>query len=332
MAFRKVAAPTQDDALKEAEDHVALLHATDDGEKGGLTGIFCPREVDTVHDALGIAARWQGVTQDVDYERKLLVRALLQALPPGFVTLPEGCAALDDFDLAPVKVQPLLEALAARRRIDLATPEFRWDVKQPPPTFTWWGSKEEGQDHVPPPYGGLSRRQLEIAALEAVLLAFDETAAASEADQGLVQDRRLALRSLAANLGVGSKQKKALEAALSRREELGGGEACGACGVRRRLRVLQANFPADFETDNDFFNFQERQAALIGASLHAMLHNYARDAGFDDIEESPAAGLEALIDALFMELLSIAHPTVHGTVLRRSAGFDKGEYAACLQA
>ena len=204
MAFRKVAAPTQDDALKEAEDHVALLHATDDGEKGGLTGIFCPREVDTVHDALGIAARWQGVTQDVDYERKLLVRALLQALPPGFVTLPEGCAALDDFDLAPVKVQPLLEALAARRRIDLATPEFRWDVKQPPPTFTWWGSKEEGQDHVPPPYGGLSRRQLEIAALEAVLLAFDETAAASEADQGLVQDRRLALRSLAANLGVGS--------------------------------------------------------------------------------------------------------------------------------
>ena len=77
-------------------------------------------------------------------------------------------------------------------------------------------------------------------------------------------------------------------------------------GVRRRLRMLQQNSPSDFETDNEFFNFQEcntvcgvavccvaqyvaicgvahvlkeRQAALIGASLHAMLHNYSRHAG-----------------------------------------------------
>jgi len=53
--------------------------------------------------------------------------------------------------------------------------------------------------------------------------------------------------------------------------------------------------------------------------------------GFDDVEDSPAAGLSALVDATFMELLSIAHPTVHGPTNRRSAGFDAAAYSACAE-
>ena len=40
--------------------------------------------------------------------------------------------------------------------------------------------------------------------------------------------------------------------------------------------------------------WQERQAALLGASLHALIWNYASQ--FDDPEQSPAAGMEALVD------------------------------------
>ena len=45
---------------------------------------------------------------------------------------------------------------------------------------------------------------------------------------------------------------------------------------------------------------------------------------------SPASGMGALVDAQFMELLSIAHPTPHGTELRRSEGFAADAYRACL--
>ena len=46
---------------------------------------------------------------------------------------------------------------------------------------------------------------------------------------------------------------------------------------------------------------------------------------------SPASGMGALVDAQFMELLSIAHPTPHGTELRRSEGFAAEAYRACLE-
>ena len=40
-----------------------------------------------MHDYLGICAHWRGATQDIDFERKLLLRALLSALRGGMVVL-----------------------------------------------------------------------------------------------------------------------------------------------------------------------------------------------------------------------------------------------------
>ena len=78
----------------------------------------------------GICGHWHSATQDVDFERKLLLRELLLSLPPGAYVLPSGCASIDEMDLAPLKVQALLEALGQRQRVDLNSSAFRWDVRQ----------------------------------------------------------------------------------------------------------------------------------------------------------------------------------------------------------
>ena len=46
--------------------------------RDGLLFVFPRAQVNGVDDALGICASWHCVTQDVDFERKLLLRALLQ--------------------------------------------------------------------------------------------------------------------------------------------------------------------------------------------------------------------------------------------------------------
>ena len=60
------------------------------------------------------------------------------------------------------------------------------------------------------------------------------------------------------------------------------------------------------------------------AILHAQLRAFGAD--YADPEHNPAAGMEALVDALFMELLSIARPApdTRAAELRRSRGFALG--------
>ena len=66
-----------------------------------ILGVYRPLELPGLHDALGVVARWHTAAQDVEFERLLLLRALLTALPPSVYTLPHACSTLDELDLAP---------------------------------------------------------------------------------------------------------------------------------------------------------------------------------------------------------------------------------------
>ena len=68
-----------------------------------ILGVYRPLELPGLHDALGVVARWHTAAQDVEFERLLLLRALLTALPPSVYTLPHACSTLDELDLAPIK-------------------------------------------------------------------------------------------------------------------------------------------------------------------------------------------------------------------------------------
>ena len=149
-------------------------------------------------EALGIAAHWHAATQDVDFERKLLLRALLSSLPSGVLVLPNGCASLDEIDLSPLKVQTLLDALRQRQTCDLSSAAFRWDARQPPPTLA-------GLTHLP--FAGLTKRQLDVAAYEALLLSVGAATSARNASSSTV-------RVVAAQLGIGSRQHRKLESAM----------------------------------------------------------------------------------------------------------------------
>ena len=187
-----------EDAEHDAQHAGALaaeLYGADREAASLNLGVYRPLELPGLHDALGVVARWHTAAQDVDFERRLLLRALLTALPPSVYSLPPACSTLDDLDLAPIKVQPLIEALTARRRVDLGDAEFRWDESQgaaglAPPGGPW------GADGgaAAPAFGGLSKRQLELAAFETLLQALGasrappveaqlEAAAAEEEEQ-----------------------------------------------------------------------------------------------------------------------------------------------------
>ena len=280
----------------------------------------------------GVVVRWQTSVQDVDFERRLLLRALLTALPPSVYTLPQACPTLDDLDLASVKVQPLLEALTVRRRIDLGDTEFCWDGAQAmaglaPPPGPWGGA-----DGGTPAFGGLSKQQLELAAFESLLLAFGASRALQvELEAAAAEEEHAALvRGVAARLGISGRQHRQILAALRRAEEPGE-TAAQRCSLPYRLRMLRDNLPADFDSDLAFFEWQERQAALIGCALHARL--WAFDASSSVPDQNPTAGMGARVDALFTELLSIARPAPYTRTLelRRSQGFALGPYGACLQ-
>ena len=137
-----------EDAEHDAQHAGALaaeLYAADREAASLNLGVYRPLELPGLHDALGVVARWHTAAQDVDFERRLLLRALLTALPPSAYSLPPACSTLDDLDLAPIKVQPLIEALTARRRVDLGDPEFRWDESHgaaglAPPSCGPWGA------------------------------------------------------------------------------------------------------------------------------------------------------------------------------------------------
>ena len=104
--------------LEEACSLASLLHPPAPEAIGGNL-LPASSDATTDYDALGICAHWHSATQDVDFERKLLLRALLTALPAGACVLPDGCSSLDELDLAPIKVQALLDALAQRQVCDL---------------------------------------------------------------------------------------------------------------------------------------------------------------------------------------------------------------------
>ena len=272
----------------------------------------------------------------MDFERKLLLRALLSSMPKDTYTLPDGCASIDDLDLAPLKVQALLAALGQRRKIDLDSNEFRWDVKQPPPKLSWGGSAEEGAlgASLSAPLSGLSKRQLRAASFEALLLALGD-----DADhEGAV------VKCVSAQLGIGWRQHKRLHEALHKREPAapapapavpaaaapldgdgeqvttgseavggaqGGGDDDGAdavvdglsaaeraareCSLRHRLELLQRLTPSDFATDIEFYEWQERQAALLGVSLHTLVAMLGEH--FDDPEQVRACCLATWVSS-----------------------------------
>lgn len=346
--------PELDDAVTLA----SLLHSSAHARRDELVGELLPRATLAMEpdEALGICAHWRDSAQDVDFERKLLLRALLSSLQPGACLLPEGCASLDELDLAPLKVQSLLKSLSARKVVDLGSNQFRWDMKQPPPRLAWGGDERESRSHSPP-WAGLSKRQLQVASYEALLLAVgDELGTSGEDDvhtaDGTADSAAETLRCIAAQLGIGSRQHRNIRVALRPATTAvppgqapaseasptqsaspapdGNDGALLRCGLRLRLRLLRTTVPADFATDNDFFEWQERQAALLGASLHAALSELADQ--FDDPECSPAFGMGALVDAQFMELLATSRPTTHASEAPRSSdGFPDAMYRACIE-
>ena len=212
-----------------------------------ILGVYRPLELPGLHDALGVVARWHTAAQDVDFERRLLLRALLTALPPSVYTLPHACSTLDDLDLAPIKVQPLIEALTARRRIDLGDAEFRWDEAQgaaglAPPVGPWGGA----DGGAAPAFGGLSKRQLELAAFETLLQALGpsrappmeaelEAEAAAEEEE---EEQAALVRAIAARLGISGREHRRMLAAL-RRAGVPGETAAQRCSLPCRLRALQ---------------------------------------------------------------------------------------------
>ena len=309
--------PDADDATKLAVE----LH--EGSEQDEVDGVLLPHFTKKPHDALGICAHWQSATQDVDFERKLLLRALLEALPPGAVVLPEGAGSIAELEMAPFKVQAILEAVRARKRVNLNSPAFRWDVKQPPPKLSWGEMGEDPAAGSSLAWGGMSKRQLEIASFETLLLSLDQRGVA-EADMlagGGTKERAAALRAIAKQLGIGAKIHRKLQEALLHERVAVCPSPMERCGLKRRLELLRETTPFDFETDNDFFEWQARQAAVLGASLHTLLAAVAAE--FPDPEVSPAAMMHALVDALFMELLATARPTPPTVELRRSRGFPE---------
>ena len=151
LSSSSVVHPAAHLVIPELEDAQALSSILHPPVPDRLEGSLLPATSNAASDAyaLGICAHWHSATQDVDFERKLLLRALLATLPAGTCLLPSGCASIDELDLAPLKVHALLEALAqGRRGLELTTAEFRWDVKQPPPKFVW-GGDEPGGRHAP---------------------------------------------------------------------------------------------------------------------------------------------------------------------------------------
>jgi hypothetical protein len=137
-----------------------------------IAGVLLPHTAKTANEALGITAHWQSVSQDIDFERKLLLRALLEALPSSAVVLPDDADSIVELDLAPLKVQAILEAVKARKVINLNTAEFRWDVRQPPPKLSWSLMATPGAGSSLA-WGGMSKRQLELSLFETLLLALD---------------------------------------------------------------------------------------------------------------------------------------------------------------
>lgn len=276
-----LAALPENELIPEIDDATTLVSLLHPAPKTAIAGNLLPSVTSDAiaeYDALGICAHWHSATQDVDFERKLLLRALLASQPPGAIVLPDGCSSLDEVDLAPLKVQDLLDALSQRRVCDLNSNQFRWDVKQPPPKLAWSGDEQHGVSSTnPPPWAGLSKRQLDVASYEALLLAVGR-----EGDSNAAFDVRDAatVRCIAAQLGIGSRQHRRILSALRLPtvDAAGGGSSTAAarCGMQQRLMLLQAMTPADFATDNEFFEWQERQAALLGASLHAMLAQLAK--------------------------------------------------------
>ena len=159
--------PTEEDAtVLAAELHLAERDGCD-----VVPAVYRPLRLPGMHDSLGVVARRHLAAQDVDFERRLLLRALLTALPPGVCKLPPACLTLDDLDLAPVKVQAVLEALTARRRIDLGDPEFRWDLGGQAVALAMGGGPWGADEHGSPAFGGMSKRQLELASFEVLLQA-----------------------------------------------------------------------------------------------------------------------------------------------------------------
>ncbi|KAL1511610.1 hypothetical protein AB1Y20_006404 [Prymnesium parvum] len=271
----------------------------------GLEGILLPYFSTDPLDELGICALWQASTPDVDYERGLLLRALLEALPHNALVLPPNAATVADVPLAPLRVGAILEAVRERRRVDLTAAEFRWDA--PPPRPRGGGAAAGGRRA----WGGMSKAQLELCAYETVLLALDERDAPPRAEAAA------ALRAIGAQLGVGKEARAVVALPLLRLGQCA--SAVERCGLGRRLAYLLEMTPFDFATDNAFFEWQARQAALLGASLHSLLGGEIHEA------------LHALVDALCMELLATARPTPDSTVLRRSRGFPEEQYRNCVR-
>ena len=81
-----------------------------------------------------------------------------------------------------------------------------------------------------------------------------------------------------------------------------GGVLRAAAVQGRRLEVLELAVPSEI-------------CAERGPTTY---HAHAASEGFADMDECPAGGLCALIDALFMELLTLAQPSAHCESPRRS--------------
>ena len=178
----------------------------------------------------------------------LALMLILQAMPAVFLKLPDGVASVDDMDLAPLKVQPLLAALTARRAVDLSHAEFRWDAKRPPPAFS------RGEDcklsslraRAMPPYGGLNKRQLELASVEELLFILRMHCQESHPPRW-----SSALRCITTQLGIGSKQLRRIRACLARAAPapLEEGDAQKASdhpvdALEQRLQLLRTNLCA----------------------------------------------------------------------------------------
>ena len=251
------------------------LYLSERGVSNVVPAVYRPLRMPGMHDPLGVVAQWHAAAQDIDFERRLLLRALLTALPPGVCKLPPSCLTLDDLDLAPIKVQALLEALTARRRIDLGDAEFRWDLGRHDGSLTTGGGPWDAVEDGSPPFSGMSKRQLELASFEALLQAsLSPPFALERASQrpqprlappsacpvcpqalgagraldmmeGEDKEKTALIKAVATRLGITGRQHRRMLQALRRAEEPGE-SAARRCSLTYRLRALQENLPADF--------------------------------------------------------------------------------------
>ena len=83
---------------------------------------------------------------------------------------------------------------------------------QPPPKLAWGGDETQEGTTAPPPWGGLSKPQLDVAAYETLLLALsvDEDSHTCDAGDAGSKAREETVRCFAAQLGIGSKQHRRL--------------------------------------------------------------------------------------------------------------------------